>query len=325
MLTRATVAGTAIAVAAGGVLTGSAAQAAPTSVTQVRQADLIEPSGTADGGVQEFLAQGVHLKTTNGSGFARGTFKVGVPLSQATKVDFTWYGTEFSPGIKYHIDADADGKVDGELRGEDTYGGQDVWLNADTQAGSTLPANFFADHAPCTGTTPAPGATGPCGSSGASKHGTLADWAKLLQAATGKAPEVLNGGWSLTGAAGDGVLTQITYGPNQYVFTNLAKAEVTVQAAAKRTKIHKANKARIRGHVEPAAAGAKIALEGKKAGKWMVLKRRDLAASGDYRFGSRPLKMGVNRFRVTVTGTSATQAAKSPTVKVLVVKKRFHK
>ena len=77
---------------------------------------------------------------------------------------------------------------------------------------------------------PASGVTDPCGSSGASKHGTLANWATRLQAATGKTPVLVDGGYSLAGAAGDGVLAQITYGPNKYVFTNVAKSKVTVTA-----------------------------------------------------------------------------------------------
>lgn len=305
---------------AAGLVGAAPAQAAVTSTTQVRAADLIAPSDTADGGVQEFLGQGVHLKTVNGSGYARGTFAVGVPLAQVTSVDFTWYGTDFSPGIKYYVDADGDGKVDGELRGEDSYGGKDVWLNQDAQdfPSSALADDYFANHAPCTGTTQAPGATDPCGSSGAAKHGSLADWAKLLQAATGKAPAVVNGGWSLTGGAGDGVLTQITYGTNQYVFTNLAKAKTTVSADAKRAKVFKGQKAKFSGHVEPAGTGAKVSLEIKKGGKWTVVKSRALAASGDFRFGDKPDKLGVNRYRVEVTETNATMAAKSSTVKVTV-------
>jgi len=321
-ITRGSIAVAGLGLAAG--LVGAApAQAAVTSTTQVRPADLIAPSDTADGGVQQFLAQGVHLRTVNGTGYARGTFPVGVPLAQATSVDFTWYGTELSPGIKYYVDADGDGKVDGELRGEDSYGGQDVWLNQDAQdfPNSALPDSYFADHAPCTGTTSAGGASGPCGSSGATKHGTLADWAKLLQAATGKAAVVVNGGWSLTGGAGDGVLTQITYGQHQFVFTDLAKAKATVDAAAKRAKIFKGQKAKVRGHVEPAGTGAKVSLEVKKGGTWTVVKSRVLAASGDFRFGDKPAKLGVNRYRVRVTETNATTAAKSNTVKVLVTRR----
>ena len=97
------------------------------------------------------------------------------------------------------IDADADGKIDGELRGELAYGGQDVWLNQDAQdfPDSALADNYFADHAPCTGNTPATGVTDPCGSFGNPKHGTLANWASRLQAATGKAPVLVDGGYSL--------------------------------------------------------------------------------------------------------------------------------
>ncbi len=324
VLNRATVAVTALAVAAGGALMGAPAQAAPTKVVQVRQADLIAPSDTAGGGVQEFLAQGVHLKTpTPADSFARGRFHVGVPLSQVTTVDYTWYGTTFAPGVKHYIDADADGKIDGELRGELTYGGQDVWLNLDTQdfPESVLADNFFATHAPCTVNAPAPGVTDPCGSSGNPKHGTLANWAKQLQAATGKAPVLVDGGYALADGEGNGVLTQITYGPNQYVFTNQAKTKVNVTAEAKHAKVKKAQKIRFSGKVTPAAPGAKVALEVKKSGKWGEVKSRTLGAAGEFRFGAKAPKLGVNRYRVTVTETNSTLASKSSIVKVLVTRK----
>ena len=320
---RATVALTAVAVAAGGALMGAPAQAAPTSITQVRQADLIAPSDTADGGVQEFLAQGVHLKTTNATGYARGRFHVGVPLSQVTSVDYTWYGTTFKPGVKHYIDVNADGKVDGELRGESAYGGQDVWLNLDTQdfPGSGLPDNFFSNAAPCTGAVPASGVVDPCGSSGASKHGTLANWASRLQAATGKVPVLVDGGYALAGDAGDGVLTQITYGPNQYVFTNQAKSKVAVKADAKNNKVKKSQKVRINGEATPAPSGAKVTLEVKKGSKWTTVKSRTLAASGEFRFGAKPERLGNLRYRVTISETNSTLASKSNTVKVLVTRR----
>ena len=323
VLNRSTIALTALAVAAGGALMGAPAQAAPTQVVQVRPADLIAPTDTADGGVQEFLAQGVHLKTTNATGYARGRFLVGIPLSQATAVDYTWYGTTFKPGVKYYIDADADGKVDGELRGESVYGGQDVWLNLDAQdfPDSVLADNFFANAAPCTGAVAAPGVTDPCGSSGASKHGTLANWATRLQAATGKAPVLHSGGYSLSGAAGDGVLTQVTYGPNQYVFTNTAKTKVNVTLEAKHAKVKKAQKIRFSGKVTPTAPGAKVTLEVKKSGKWVTVKSRSLGTAGEFRFGAKSDRLGTIRFRVSVSETNSTLAAKSPTVKVLVTRK----
>jgi hypothetical protein len=323
VLNRATVALTALAVAAGGALMGAPAQAAPTKVVQVRPADLIAPSDTADGGVQEFLAQGVHLKTTNATGWARGRFLVGVPLSQVTSVDYTWYGTSVAPGVKYFIDADGDGKVDGELRGESQYGGQDVWLSQDAQAfpESALPDDFFANAAPCTGGAAAPGVADPCVSSGASKHGTLSNWATRLQAASGKASVIHSGGYALAGDVGDGVLTQVTYGPNQYVFTNQAKTKVNVALQAKHAKVKKAQKIRFSGKVTPSAPGAKVTLELKKSGKWTEVKSRTLGAAGEFRFGAKPDRLGALRFRVTVSETSSTAASKSKVVKVLVTRK----
>jgi hypothetical protein len=319
-ITRGAVAAAGLGLAAGLVAASPAAHAAATTTLQVRPADLVAPSDTADGGVQEFLAQGVHLKTTNASGYARGRFHVGVPLSQVSAVDYTWYGTTFAPGVKYYIDADADGKIDGELRGELVYGGQDVWLNQDAQdfPDSALADNYFADHAPCTDNTPASGVTDPCGSSGAPKHGTLANWATRLQAATGKAPVLVDGGYSLAGSPGDGVLAQVTYGPNKYVFTNAAKSKVTVTADAKRAKIQKANKAKFSGHVDPVGVGAKVSLETKVKGKWTVVKSRVLAATGNFKFGDKPAKAGVNRYRVSVGETNSSLAAKSATIKVTV-------
>lgn len=317
---RAGIALTALAVAAGTVLSSAPAQAA--TVIQVRPADLIAPTDTADGGVMEFLAQGVHLKTTNATGYARAHFKVGIPLSQATKVDYTWYGTDFQPSAYYDVDVDGDGKVDGQLIGELAYGGSDVWLNRDAQdfPDSALADNYFANAAPCTGGTAAAGVTDPCGASGASKHGTLANWATRLQAASGKAPVLYSGGFLLNGAPGNGVLTQVTYGPNSYTFTNQAKAKVTVTAAAKRDVIRKANKVKITGTATPAGPGARVTLEVKKSGKWTTVSGHALAASGAYKLGGKPIKVGVNRFRVTVSETNSTAAATSSVVKVKVTK-----
>ena len=172
-------------------------------------------------------------------------------------MNYTWYGTTFAPGVKYYVDADADGKVDGELRGELIYGGQDVWLNLDAQdfPDSALPDNFFANAAPCTGGTPAPGVIDPCGASGASKHGTLANWANPLQAATGKAPVLHSGGYSLSGAAGEGVLTQITYGPNKYVFTNLRQDQGDRHRRGQEGHGEEGQPGRHQGHGDPGRPG----------------------------------------------------------------------
>ena len=238
-------------------------------------------------------------------------------------MDYTWYGTTFAPGVKYYVDADADGKADGELRGELVYGGQDVWLNLDAQdfPDSALPDNFFANAAPCTGAVPAPGVTDPCGASGASKHGTLANWAKQLQAATGKAPLLHSGGYSLSGAAGDGVLTQITYGPNQYVFTNAPKAAVTVKAKAAKSTVKTGSKIKVTGTAKPVGLDAKVQLQIKKNGAWKVKAEKALAADGSYKLKTNaPGKPGTVKLRVVVPETNSTAFAKSATVKVKVVK-----
>ena len=322
VLNRSTVTLTALAVAAGGALMGAPAQAAPTKVVQVRPADLVAPNDAADGGVQEFLAQGVHLKTTNATGYARGRFVAGVPLSQVTTVDFTWYGTTVAPAVRYFVDADADGKVDGELRG-DVNGGQDVWLSSDTQdfPESALPDGYFSNAAPCTVAVPAPGVNDPCVASGNAKHGQLANWATRLQAATGKAPVLHSGGYSLSGAAGDGVLTQVTYGPSQYVFTNTAKTKLNVEAEAKKAKVKKAQRIRFSGKVTPAAPDAKASLEVKKGGKWAAVKSRTLGAAGEFRFTVKADRLGAIRYRVMVAETNSTLASKSKTLKVLVTRK----
>ena len=324
VLHRASLTLTALAVVAGGgALTASPAQAAATTTLQVRPADMLAPTDTSDGGVQEFLAHGVHLKTTNATGWARGRFHVGVPLSQVTTVDYTWHGTDKAPGAKYYVDADADGKVDGELRG-DVVGGQDVWLAEDAQAfpESALADNFFATNSPCDGGTVNPGASGPCGASGATDHGTLADWAKKLQAATGKAPVLADGGYLLRGDVANGVLTQVTYGPNKYVFTDQAKADVDVEATAKRNPIRKGQKATIVGEVDRVGPAAKVTLQLKKGGKWTEVKTRKLAADGEFKLRAKPAKLGVNRFRVLVSETNSTAEAKSKTVKVRVIQKK---
>ncbi len=73
------------------------APAEAASVTQIRSTDLIQPAGTTSGTTgtakADFLAEGIHIKTTNTSDAARGYWKVGVPLSQVHAVDYEWFGT----------------------------------------------------------------------------------------------------------------------------------------------------------------------------------------------------------------------------------------
>ena len=127
-------------------------------MTQIRSTDLVQPAGTTSGTTgtakADFLAEGIHIKTTNASDAARGYWKVGVPLSRCTR-STTSGSARATPrrptpasGIYYNIDIDGDGKADGQLIGELAYGGKDVWLNRDAEdfAGvtPTVPAGTFA-------------------------------------------------------------------------------------------------------------------------------------------------------------------------------------
>ena len=319
MLTRGAVAAAGLGLAAGLVAVAPAAQAATT--IQVRPADLIPAlSGTAGPSTMTFLAEGTHVRNpdANTAYFARAHFNVGVPLNQVHTVDYEWFGTQNRPGVYYDIDITGDGKADGELIGESAYGGKDVWLNDN----ATFPKATLAPFSPCkpADNTPQNGNQDGCVGSGAPEHGTLDDWVRSL-AANGKTATIVSGGFVANGLVQDGVLRSITYGPNQYVFTSTAKSKVTVTAEAKRSKINKANKARFSGHVSPVGAGAKVTLEEKVKGKWTAVKSRVLAAAGNFKFGDKPSRLGTNRYRVTVTESTSTLAAKSSIVKVLVTRR----
>ena len=180
----------------------------------------------------EFLAQGVHLKVPNaGRDFARGHFKIGIPLSQVHAIDYTWYGTDNKPGVYYDIDIDGDGNVDGELIGESFYGA--------TTCGSTrTPRTCRATHTQPDGTFASAGAVRQRHAApGCDRHLYAAQRRRCTvprhhrrlepsHHAGGKTADIVAGGFVASGLQQDGVLTQITYGPDQFVFTNHAKAKV---------------------------------------------------------------------------------------------------
>ena len=311
------------------------APAEAASVTQIRSTDLIQPAGTTSGTTgtakADFLAEGVHIKTTNASDAARAYWKVGVPLSQVHAVDYEWFGTSAQPAIYYNIDIDGDGKADGQLIGELAYGGKDVWLNRDAEdfAGvtPTVPAGTFTSLSPCGGAfggTPQNGNVDGCtppGGAGSEVHGTLDDWNRSI-AASGKTATIVSAGYLANGLVYDGVLRSATFGPNQYVFTSTAKTRVNVTANAKRPHVKKGNAVFIKGTATPAGPGAKVTLELKaKNGTWKDVQTQDLAASGAYDLKVKAAKAGNAKYRVMVSETNTTAAATSNKVKVLVVKK----
>ncbi len=248
-----------------------------------------------------------------------------VPLAQVHAIDYTWYGTDNKPGVYYGLDIDGDGNADGELIGESFYGPTDLWLNKDVDAmpgTHTQPSGTFAALAPCDNGVKRPGALDTCTppqGAGDQFHGTIDDWNRRI-AAAGKTANIVSGGFVAAGLKQNGVLSQITYGPEQIVFTNQAKSTVAVTAKAKHDKVKKAQKVKISGTVKPVGPGAKATLEVKKGGKWTALKSRVLTAAGNFGFSAKPDKLGKLRYRVTVAETNNTAAAKSKTVKVLVTR-----
>jgi len=329
---RTTFIGGALAVTGLG-LTVSALAVSPAeaaTATQVRPTDLTGNSGVTGGATLDFLAEGVHIKTPNGSAAARAHFNVGVPLKDVHTVDLVWYGTDNTPAVYYDIDIDGDGKPDGQLIGETYYGGKDVWLNRDAEdfgVTPTVPAGTFTALSPCGGAwgqTPQNGNVDGCtppNGAGAAVHGTLDDWTRSLQAA-GKNPVIVSGGFVANGLPTSGVLRSVTYGPNQYVFTSTAKTRVNVTANAKRPHVKKGNSVFIKGTATPAGPGAKVTLELKgKNGTWKAVQTQDLAASGAYNLKVKAAKAGNAKYRVTVSETNTTAAATSNKVKVLIVSK----
>lgn len=303
----------------------TAAQAA--TVVQIRQADLVAPNDQVGGATYSFLQEGLHITTPTVDSYTRGHFKVGLPLAGVTAVSYEWIGTTNRAGAYYDIDADGDGTIDGQLIGEQAYGGLDVWLNRDAEDFPTasLPDGTFASVAPCVGTTAAVGVTDPCGSSGATEHGTLANWAKQLQAKTGKAPVLFSGGFSASGSVMDGVLRSITYGANQYVFTStpvppVAKAAPVAVATVDKTTKKPGRTSTVSGVFTPApAAGTVATLQRKKNGTWRNKTTQVLPAGGAFSLKAKlPGKPGLVKFRVSVPVTATSLAATSPVVRVKV-------
>ena len=270
----------------------------------------------------DFLAEGIHIKIPSGADAARARFKVGLPLSSVHTVQYDWFGTSNKPGILYDVDINGDGKADGELVGELFYGGKDVWLNDST----AFPNTTFAPLSPCGppfGSTPQNGNQDGCvppggaGGAGADEHGTLDDWTRSLSQG-GRTPTIVNGGFVAAGLVQDGVLRSATYGSNQYVFTNLPKAAVTVTAKAKGGPFKTGGKITVKGTAKPVGPNAAVQLQVKKNGKWKTKAEQPLAANGAYELRTKAGKPGKVRLRVLVTETSSTAAGKSGKVEVTV-------
>ena len=216
LLHRGAVVAAGLGLAAGALAMSPAAQAA--TVTQVRPADLVLVPGTVSGTTgtakADFLAEGIHIKTTNNHRRRSRLLEAsGVSRSPRSTPSSTSGSARRPPAAQrrrrayYNIDIDGDGKADGQLIGELAYGGKDVWLNRDaedfTGVTPTVPAGFFAGRSPCSGAN-APQNGNVDGVHAPqrrrrSAHGTLDDWVRSLSAA-GKTANLVSAGYVAIGS-----------------------------------------------------------------------------------------------------------------------------
>ena len=233
--------------AAGLAVAATALAVAPAdaaTVTQVRPTDLVLVPGTVSGTTgtakADFLAEGIHIKTTNGSDAARGYWNpVGVPLSQVHAVDYEWFGTsDAQPGhlLQHRHRRRREARRPAHRRARLRRQGR---LAEPRRRGLRRrhadrgPAGTFTSLSPCGGAfgrhpqngnldgcTP-PGGAGDNRSTARSTTGTAAS------TASGKTANVVSAGYIAIGLLYDGVLRSSTFGPNQYVFTSTAKTGST--------------------------------------------------------------------------------------------------
>ena len=326
VLNRAIVALTALAVAAGGALMGAPAQAAPTTVTQVRQTDLVPATVSVNGGGKlEFLAQGVHLKMPNPAvDFARGRFTIGSRWPRCTRSTTPGTAPTTRRASSYGLDIDGDGNADGELIGESFYGGHDLWLNQDVQdvPGSTPAGQLVRQPGAVRQRRQAPRRVDTCTPPRAPATRTTAP--RRLGTSLGRRRQGRRARlrW-LRGRRRSQTASsrQITYGPEPVRLHQPGQDQGERHGRGQARKVKKAQKIRFSGKVTPTGPGAKVSLEEKRSGSGSASRAKTLAASGEFRFGAKPDRLGKLRFRVSVSETNSTVAAKSNTVKVLVTRK----
>lgn len=193
------------------------AGAAPASAEQVAVTpSQVDTSATRATGHNDFLLDGVRVWTEGSTSTdkAAGYFDVHLPLADVGEPSMGWNNRmpaqNYRPGLQLKTDFNGDGDVDGILVGEPiladgtTFLGNRWWLagGADRKAG-----------------VESPGVTLPVDAGQPSYRqniATLDEWRALFPDA-----QVLQSGWSLgSGALGDGVITEITVGGNEYLFSN---------------------------------------------------------------------------------------------------------
>lgn len=183
-------------------LLGGVVVAAPTAEavsTVAIDPGQVSLAGSGYHGHSVFETNDVHVFTddASASSYATGRFPVSVPLAQAGSPTLALSGTGTAPSMRFDIDFDGDGLIDGTLVGDASYL-PDWWLTPDAQ-------QFVKNAAPQTGS-----------GSGSPWHGTLAQWSQAFGHAV-----ILRAGYVLgPDAVSDWHIASLSVGSTTYDFTS---------------------------------------------------------------------------------------------------------
>lgn len=189
-----------------------ASAATPATTVTVHPADLIAGlSDTRAAGHVTFLNDGIRVKTDEATSAGKAAEYFALTGHIPTSATLDWIGTDTQPGAQIVFDADGtsgNGNDWNILVGEKVYG--DNWWLTNGSSAVAKAADPSGDNN---------------GGNGSAYFGTLADWNNALPEA-----RVYAGGFSLgSGAKGDGVIPEMTFGDTTYHF---AKAAPVAEAPA---------------------------------------------------------------------------------------------
>ena len=89
-------------------------------------------------------------------------------------------------------------------------------------------------------------------------------------------------------------------------------------AALSRTTVHRGRLVYVRGSVLPRAANQRVYLQRAKGTRWVSVKR--VVTTSSYRFGLRPARVGVFRYRVVASANAGRAAATSRVLRLRVLR-----
>jgi hypothetical protein len=89
-------------------------------------------------------------------------------------------------------------------------------------------------------------------------------------------------------------------------------------AALSRTAVHRTRLVFVRGSVLPRAANQRVYLQRAKGTRWVSVKR--VVTTSSYRFGLRPKRVGVSRYRVVASANAGRAAATSRVLRLRVLR-----